>query len=212
LRDVFHLDDVSVLFTSEHTPYAGRPILFVPRPVHEASMRFAFLFLFAAAACGGPSTESADDSQDVTTPPIELVTPGVYRGPRPTQATLQNLKALGVRNIVDLEDSASAVNSERKIAASLGIGFNSQPMSGFWTPNDSEVNGIEAYLANTSNYPVFVHCEHGQDRTGLIVGLFRVETQHWTPAAAYKEMLAKGFHQILFLLNHYYEEKTGFED
>ena len=27
-----------------------------------------------------------------------------------------------------------------------------------------------------------------------------------------REMIAKGFHKILFLLNHYYEEKTGFED
>jgi tyrosine-protein phosphatase SIW14 len=164
------------------------------------------------AACGGSQVDASDDSQDVTTPPIELVSLGVYRGPRPTAATLSQLKALGVRNVLDLEDTTSVVNSEHKAVTALGMNFVSEPMSGFWTPNDSEVNTIEAFVANTANYPIFVHCEHGQDRTGLIVGLFRVETQHWTPAAAYKEMLAKGFHQILFLLNHYYEEKTGFED
>jgi protein tyrosine/serine phosphatase len=85
-------------------------------------------------------------------------------------------------------------------------------MSGFWTPDDSEVNQIEAIMADTSQRPIFVHCQHGQDRTGLIVGLYRVFSEHWSPADAYNEMLAKGFHQALFLLNHYYEEKTGFED
>ena len=92
------------------------------------------------------------------------------------------------------------------------MAFISEPMSGFWTPNDKEVNQIEAIMADQSRRPIFVHCEHGQDRTGLIVGLYRVFTEKKSPAAAYKEMLAKGFHKILFLLNHYYEEKTGFED
>jgi tyrosine-protein phosphatase SIW14 len=174
--------------------------------------KFPLLMTAFLVACGGSQVDASDDSQDVTTPPIELVSPGVYRGPRPTAGTLSQLKALGVHNVLDLEDTTSIVNAERKSVQALGMSFVSEPMSGFWTPSDSEVNTIEAFMANSSNYPIFVHCEHGQDRTGLIVGLFRVETQHWTPAAAYKEMLAKGFHQILFLLNHYYEEKTGFED
>jgi tyrosine-protein phosphatase SIW14 len=173
---------------------------------------FSLSLALILAACGGSQVDSTDDSQDVTTPPIELVSPGVYRGPRPTAQTLSQLKSLGVRTVLDLEDTTSVVKAEQKSVAALGMGFISEPMSGFWTPNDGEVNQIETIMADTTRYPIFVHCEHGQDRTGLIVGLFRVETQHWTPAAAYKEMLAKGFHQILFLLNHYYEEKTGFED
>jgi protein tyrosine/serine phosphatase len=74
------------------------------------------------------------------------------------------------------------------------------------------VNQIEAIMADHARRPIFVHCQHGEDRTGLIVGLYRVETEHWSPAAAYREMIAKGFHKILFFLNHYYEERTGWED
>src|SRR5439155_8620420 len=149
---------------------------------------------------------------DVTTPPIELVSPGIYRGLRPTQATLAQLKSLGVKTILDLEDTSSAINTERGWVAGLKMTFVSEPMSGFWTPNDKEVNQIGAIMADPARRPIFVHCQHGQDRTGLIVGLYRVFHEHWTPAAAYKEMLAKGFHQILVFLNHYYEEKTGFDD
>jgi protein tyrosine/serine phosphatase len=74
------------------------------------------------------------------------------------------------------------------------------------------VNQIEAIMADHARRPIFVHCQQGEDRTGLIVGLYRVETEHWSPAAAYREMIAKGFHKILFFLNHYYEERTGWED
>lgn len=43
----------------------------------------------------------------------------------------------------------------------------------------------------------YVHCERGQDRTGLIVGVYRVKVEHWTKADAYQEMLKHGFHPIL---------------
>jgi protein tyrosine phosphatase (PTP) superfamily phosphohydrolase (DUF442 family) len=175
----------------------------------------AFLAALLLAACGG-TAQAPDDgdatSADVTTPPIELVSPGVWRGPRPTYATLAQLRSLGVKTILDLEDTQSAINTERGWVGGLHMTFISEPMSGFWTPNDREVNQIEAIMADPSRRPIFVHCQHGQDRTGLIVGLYRVFTEHWSPAKAYKEMLAKGFHRILVFLNHYYEEKTGFED
>jgi protein tyrosine phosphatase (PTP) superfamily phosphohydrolase (DUF442 family) len=166
-------------------------------------------------ACGGVSApadgDAFSDEQDLA-PPIEFVSPGIWRGRRPDLATLKQLKTMGVQTILDLEDTTSVINSERASAKSLGMTFISEPMSGFWTPNDAEVNQIEAIMADTSRRPIFVHCQHGEDRTGLIVGLHRVFHEGWTPAAAYKEMLAKGFHQLLVFLNHYYEEKTGFED
>jgi protein tyrosine/serine phosphatase len=176
-------------------------------------MRTVLLPVLAlSVACGGAATpDSSDASQDLA-PPIELVTPGIYRGRRPDQATLQNLKALGVKTILNLEDDSGAVAKEKKSVAKLGMNFISEPMSGFWSPDDHEVDQIEAIMADTSRRPLFVHCLHGEDRTGLIVGLFRVFSQGWKPADAYKEMLAKGFHQILFFLNHYYETKTHWDD
>src|SRR5439155_2906001 len=116
--------------------------------------------LAAALACGGSIPETSDESQDLA-PPIELVSAGIYRGPRPTQATLQNLKSLGIRTVLNLEDDSGAVSKEKKAVAALGMGFISEPMSGFWTPNDKEVNQIEVIMADTSRRPLFVHCLHG---------------------------------------------------
>jgi protein tyrosine/serine phosphatase len=49
-----------------------------------------------------------------------------------------------------------------------------------------------------------VHCTHGQDRTGLIIGLYRLN-EGWTKDAAYKEMLVHHFHSSLHGLHEYWE-------
>jgi len=48
-----------------------------------------------------------------------------------------------------------------------------------------------------SGLGTFVHCEHGEDRTGLAVGAYRIKVEHWTKPAAYQEMEAPGFHPLL---------------
>jgi protein tyrosine/serine phosphatase len=147
--------------------------------------------------------------------PIERfseVSPGIYRGARPDQAGLQYLAGLKVQYDLDLEDNDAAVASEAGVVPALGIALEKEPLSGFWAPNDAQVDRILAYVADPSHRPLFIHCTHGEDRTGLIVGLYRILYEHVDPKTAYQEALDHGFHKILFPLNHYFEEKGGFED
>jgi len=91
-----------------------------------------------------------------------------------------------------------------------------EPMSAFEPATsddfDAKMNAIQKLLADPTKAPVYVHCKHGEDRTGLVIGLERVEHEHWAPKEAYAEMLKLGFHPMFEGLNHYFEEKTGFED
>jgi protein tyrosine/serine phosphatase len=180
------------------------------------SRRFAAAALlvssFALSACGGAADASSAQDDAALVANAQVVSPGIYRSARPTAADLASLKAQGVKYVLDLEDDMSAVRREQPIAQGLGMTFISEPMSGFWYPNDGQVNRIEALLADPTKRPILVHCQHGQDRTGLIIGLHRVFQEGWDPARAYQEMRALGFHPALFLLNHYYEVKTGWDD
>lgn len=36
--------------------------------------------------------------------------------------------------------------------------------------------------------PFLIHCRRGKDRTGLLVALYRIEVQRWTPQDAWEEM------------------------
>jgi protein tyrosine/serine phosphatase len=136
----------------------------------------------------------------------------IFRGPMPDLITIQRMKDLGIKTILNLDNNKAAIANERKIAANLGIDYISKPMSGFWAPQKSYAKSIVAMVNDPALYPIFVHCKHGQDRTGLILGLYRVYYQHWRPADAYQEMLDYGFHPILFLLKHSYKELSRWDD
>jgi protein tyrosine/serine phosphatase len=168
----------------------------------------AFLILSCAVTAGA----SEDLAPSVPIKAFEPVSPGIFRGARPDSAALAVLQGMGVRTDLDLEDDDSVIASETAAADGLGIKMISMPMSGFWTPDDQEVTQILSIIADPAQYPIFVHCQHGQDRTGLVIALYRVFYQHWSPQDAHDEMLTLGFHRELVFLNHYFEIKTGFED
>ena len=53
---------------------------------------------------------------------------------------------------------------------------------------------------------VYVHCSHGRDRTGLIVGLYRVLHEGWQAKDAYAEMNTEGFRPLNRNLREFWEE------
>ncbi len=57
---------------------------------------------------------------------------------------------------------------------------------------DAEIKQTLDLLQDKANYPVFIHCEHGNDRTGLIAALYRIQVQGWDWREARKEWKALG--------------------
>lgn len=73
---------------------------------------------------------------------------------------------------------------------------------------DERIDFILEEIANPENQPVFFHCRHGQDRTGLIAALYRVFYQGCTPQQAHDEMLADGHNKLLFEMDSYFWAKV----
>lgn len=137
-------------------------------------------------------------------PNLAQVSPGVYRSGQPTTiAQWQQLVSLGVSNVVKLNTEAESTDD---LAKSLGMAVHYLPIS-TW---DQIVAGPDATLL--SNAVLFitkgtvVHCQHGQDRTGLTVALYRVTQCGWTKQQAEQEMLAHGFHKALRGLWEFWED------
>lgn len=142
-------------------------------------------------------------------PNFRQVTEQLFRGGRPSNANLAELKQRGIGTVINLENEPGPVANERRAAEQLGLNFVSSPMSWLTRPEDQQVDNLLSLLADESAFPIFLHCRHGEDRTGLIMGLYRVLVQGWRPADAYKEMLALGFHPSFKALDDYFRERTG---
>lgn len=123
----------------------------------------------------------------------------IWRSGQPTHEGFAWIKSQGVTNIVKL-------NAEESdwYAVKLGLNITYFPID----PTDQILGEPwKARWAAAAIRPnTLVHCSHGQDRTGLVVAIYRVKHDGWTKAAAEKEMLAHGFHKMLFGLWNYWRE------
>jgi protein tyrosine/serine phosphatase len=70
-----------------------------------------------------------------------------------------------------------------------------------WSLRDDQVIQALRILADRSNRPILVHCQHGADRTGVILALYRVVVQGWTKEDALREMNDGGYHHSSFFSN-----------
>jgi tyrosine-protein phosphatase SIW14 len=147
-------------------------------------------------------------------PNFHQVAPEIYRGARPHAEGLSELARMGVQTIINLQggdaevlwftplirvmqpgELPKAIANERNMARSLGMKFLNFPTNSFLTVNEERSAGIQQALmalADPANHPVFIHCEFGKDRTGLLIALYRVLHQGWTPEAAHDEMVERG--------------------
>ncbi len=132
-------------------------------------------------------------------PNLGVVSRVLVRGAQPEPGGLGLLKASGVRTVVNLRNVDETVEEESRLARALGLKFVHIPMSVFESPSRSQVRRFLVLVDDPANQPVFVHCRQGQDRTGLMVGAWRIEKEGWSAGKAYAEMLHYGFHP--FFLN-----------
>jgi len=173
---------------------------------HLRVLGFSFMCLLTSA---GWATESSFVVGQVAK--FAAVTPNIYRGARPTAADLANLRSqYQIRADINLEDSASAVAADQSASSSLGISFLPTPLNPYAEPSDQDINGVLAELQDPRNFPVYVHCHYGEDRTGLVIGLYRVLVQGMPAAQAYQEMKSFGYHPGLKGLDNYFRQKTGY--
>ena len=129
---------------------------------------------------------------------VHQVAPGVYRGPAPkTAADYQRLKQLGIKTVLNLRKrDRGGIARERQRLADLGIATRHVPM-GYFPGSDGSVEQAMRMIHDPALRPLYVHCKHGRDRSGLIVGLFRVQSHGWSHSRAYHEMTRYGFNTWL---------------
>lgn len=153
----------------------------------------ALLLLAAGAAL---AQKPAPTPTPAEVPNFAVVAPGIYRGAAPTAQGLRTLKAMGVRTVIDLRIEKKGQEEEAKAAAALGL-TRVRIRMGREAPTRKQVAQFLALVDAAPGAPVFIHCQHGADRTGAMVGIWRVTRQGWSFDQAWKEMRRYGFKTYL---------------
>lgn len=123
---------------------------------------------------------------------------GLWRGAQPTVLGFAQLKKMGVKTIVNLR----SLHSDRDEMKGLGLDYVNIPFKPFLARDDDVVTFLKVAM-DPRRRPVFVHCQHGSDRTGTMAAVYRVFAQGWSMERALKELPAFGFHEIWANLPRY---------
>jgi protein tyrosine phosphatase (PTP) superfamily phosphohydrolase (DUF442 family) len=147
----------------------------------------------ARAAAGAVAVQQRDPSWAVPLdlpglPNLHRVSPGFYRGAQPTAEGFQQLKAMGIKTIVNLR----FLHSDKDLLGDTGLSCESIPMTALHAEDEDAVRFLRI-VTDPQKAPVFVHCEYGADRTGTMTAIYRVAVQEWTKEDAIREMTEGGF-------------------
>ncbi|MDH4133990.1 MAG: dual specificity protein phosphatase family protein [Gammaproteobacteria bacterium] len=126
-------------------------------------------------------------------PNLHKVSDTLYRSAQPTAEGMRNLKALGIRTVINLR----AFHSDRELLDATGLHGEHIYMK-TWHPEQADVVRFLKLATDSAQAPVLVHCQHGADRTGTMVALYRMAVQGWSQEEATREMAEGGFgfHEI----------------
>ncbi len=114
---------------------------------------------------------------------------GVYRGASPTDAGLEVLKRAQVKTLVCLRDAVPY----RERAEALGFRVVHIPLAPSEPPSAADIERFLDVVTDPAARPVFFHCRNGEDRTGAMAAIYRMQVQGWPPADARLEMEHFGF-------------------
>lgn len=123
-------------------------------------------------------------------PKLGEVSPTLYRGAQPTRQGFRKLAEMGISIVVDLRERGR--KGERQQVTKLGMRFVSIPWNCFH-PEDTDIARFLKLLRDSRGKKVFVHCQTGDDRTGMMIAAYRMAEEGWTAEEAKKEMEAYGF-------------------
>lgn len=128
-------------------------------------------------------------------PNFARVAQGLYRGARPTAAGFATLEKLGIKTVVSLE----FVVNDRPQLRGRRLDYLHIPCQ----PLYIDIAQIVSFLRVATDpqcQPVFVHCQFGADRTGVMVAAYRRVVEGWDADRAVAEMERFGHNNVFVTL------------
>lgn len=119
---------------------------------------------------------------------LHRVSDYLYRGAQPTAEGMRQLKAMGVRTVVNLR----AGHSDAGLLGATGLGYEHLPVD-LQRLDRALIVRFLRIATDERRTPVFIHCQVGAHRTGVMCAIYRAAVQGWSTDEAIREMTDGGF-------------------
>lgn len=148
------------------------------------------LCVFAGCSPTGPKNPQwAQPLADDEIPNFHRVSADLYRGGQPTAEGFRHLAAQGVHTVINVRRQ----HSDQELLAGTGLQYVEIPCTAWDANQIDKAAQFLRVLADANRRPVFVHCNFGGDRTGMMVAAYRLAMCGWSKQQAMEEMTAEQF-------------------
>jgi protein tyrosine/serine phosphatase len=120
-----------------------------------------------------------------------MINESLYRGAQPKGHDYQELAALGIKTVLDLQFDGE--RGEPAEVQASGMKYYRVGMSDKSWPTLGQVEQFFKIIDDPANQPVFMHCHGGHHRTGMMTAIYRVRHDNWDIQRACDEMDKYGF-------------------
>jgi tyrosine-protein phosphatase SIW14 len=137
-------------------------------------------------------------------PNFHQVNAHLYRGGQPSDAGWSSLAKLGVKTVIDLRPASEhSIGKEAIAVEAAGMVYVSQPMARLAAPTNEEIRKILALLDSSEQWPIFVHCRRGADRTGTVIACYRIAHDQLASQEALREARSYGLSRLEVGMKHF---------
>lgn len=142
--------------------------------------------VIALAILSTAQTPQRDKASKIQIKNFGCINETFYRGAQPRDEDYADLAAMGVKTIIDLQQSG--VGGEQNLVESQGMKFYRIGMSDKNQPTAEQAELFLKIVNDPANQPVFVHCAGGRHRTGAMSAIYRMTHDGWNADQAFLEM------------------------
>ncbi len=122
----------------------------------------------------------------------------LYRAAQPDAEPWPMLKGFGIQTVFKLNGAEYPTDRESR-EAGAGVEIRSFDIDQ-WHPSVKETLGIVSQIEDAlTRGAALVHCTHGRDRTGLIIGALRLRVQKWALSRVEQERRVYGVVGLIVL-------------
>ena len=176
-------------------------------------MAFRVLLTVAVLALLATPIRAQEDHRYRELPNFHKVNDMVYRGAQPKSGGLELLKQLGIKTVVNLRNDDARAKQEEASAHRVGLQYFNFPFERRGRPQGKKMEQVLSIINDPANQPVFVHCQHGADRTGVVIAVYRITHDRWTGEQAKREAKRYGlkpwqFRMKDYILDFYKRQRT----